>query len=166
MSGNKNNAGWTRFQFSLRKTRGHFQIGGEGALFVFDHFFANITIVDLLLHTFHVLHTSKLLLFSYTIVVGSGNVEENTDFHISSHSFRSRCCRYFQGVVDIVDIAVDIENVFNHQMAKKNSKSPPLEVGVVDILKVLAKVLILNFQICNQNRIPENGKKIVDIFRL
>ena len=105
------------------------------------------------------LHTSKVLFFSYTIVVGSGNVEENTDFHIASPSFRSRCYRYFQGVVDIVDIAVDIENVFNHQMAKKNSKSPPLEVGVVDILKVLAKVLILNFQICNQNRIPENGKK-------
>ena len=55
MSGNKNNAGLTRFQFSLRKTRGHFQIGGEGALFVFDHFFANITIVDLLLHTFQLL---------------------------------------------------------------------------------------------------------------
>ena len=84
------------------------------------------------------LHTSKLLFFSYTIVVGSGNVEENTDFHISSHSFRSRCCRYFQGVVDIVFIAVDIENFLTTKWQKKRmSKSqnlPPLEVGVVDIL--------------------------------
>ena len=62
-------------------------------------FVAHISIVN------HVSHTSKLLFFSYTIVAGLGNVEENIDFHNASPSFRSRSSWYCKGVVDFLKMA-------------------------------------------------------------